>query len=42
MKILAIDIGYGHVKIVYKKDGKMYEVKLPTAVSYASNNVYSC
>ena len=39
MRILSIDIGYGHVKVVYKET-KIKQIKFATAISYCSHNTY--
>jgi len=39
MRIIAIDIGYGHCKVVYKEK-RIKEFKFPTAIAFHKENIY--
>lgn len=39
MRILSVDVGYGHVKVVYKET-KIKRIKFSTAISYCGHNTY--
>jgi hypothetical protein len=38
VKVISIDIGYGHTKVVTEVDNKVLEVKFPTAISFYTDN----